>query len=381
MRQYKGVKAKITKETCETWTYPGHRANKLGWRLHHKVWKNWCPFCYNTKSKATKGIGVLRFNPKKTDTGELTCSKCDADFDCVDGWEKSGSYRKKLKTGTLAKSSSATTKASKGAVQTKKCNLTKAQAKVKAEHLLQTDPDKTWSIEIPLMTGLKCGDYINITEVEGYDNGNYFINEIKEDYTNGTMSLELLKGRFHYGVKYDGEYLTTNQTGAITSASSKNPLKAKPKYINAEIGTKAKSTIEKKIKLKGKSLGTLNAIYKWLIAGTGTGKFRYKYYCGHYYKAENTQKHPIKSLKKCWTSKRYNCVDGAWIFALMCNGAGINMKMVSADYTNLDGSKGAHMYNYYKKNGKYYDVTNTSNITPTMKKVEQVKPKTKKKKK
>jgi len=50
------------------------------------TWVNKCPFCG----------GSLLCNPKKTAEGELTCGKCDADFDGNTGYDKTYKPRAKL---------------------------------------------------------------------------------------------------------------------------------------------------------------------------------------------------------------------------------------------------------------------------------------------
>lgn len=356
----KGVKGKVNKDYIETWAYPSKSG--YGYKLTHKVWKNYCPLC--------KASGKLKFNPKKVAEGEITCEACDADYCAVSGKDKATKVRGKLKPSTTSKSSSSNTKSASTSVQKQKCDLSKAEAKSKGNKLLSTTPSKTYNIDIPLISGLNVGDYININNVDGFSNGNYYINSIKEDLSNGVLSLSLLKGKFHYGMSYNSEYIVTNPNGSVVASSSKNPYKAKSSYVNKGIGVKANSSIEKKIMLKGKELGSIKKIYKYLLSGVG--KFKYKYYLGHYYKGKSENVVCTKSLKKCWSNKFFNCVDGAWIFMLMCKGAGVKMSIVKTQFTYLNGKKASHMYNKYIKTGKYYDVTNTSNVTPSMKKIEKV---------
>ena len=358
----KGVKGKVTKQYVEAWAYPSKAG--LPYRLNHKVFKNYCPLC--------KRSGTLKWNPKHVPEGEITCGACDADYCAVSGKDKAYKVRGKLKPATIASSSSSTTKASLISSQTKQCELSKAEAKTKAKSLLDTASSKSYNIKIPLISGISPGDYINVNGVEGFTSGNYFIDTIKEDLNNGELDLTLLKGRFHYPQKYEGEYVVVNKNGSIGAKSSSNPFQAKASVVNSKIGITGKSTIEKKIMLKGKKLGTIKKIYKWLMAGS-TGKFRYKYYGGHYYKAENGST-PVKSLTKCWKNRFFNCVDGATIFKLMCMGAGIKtINIVQVKYKSFEGKSTAHVFCKNTKTGKYYDVTNIGNISPNMKKVEQIK--------
>ena len=57
-------------------------SSNLPYTDHTLVWDNYCPMCGNHD--------VLEFNPKKTHEGELTCSKCGADYCAVTGKEKDG---------------------------------------------------------------------------------------------------------------------------------------------------------------------------------------------------------------------------------------------------------------------------------------------------
>ena len=75
-----GVKAEYSqdKKIIHTWSYPGR--DGYSYELTEHYWKNSCPLCGKE--------GTLLFNPKKTAEGELTCSACDADYDCVNGEDK-----------------------------------------------------------------------------------------------------------------------------------------------------------------------------------------------------------------------------------------------------------------------------------------------------
>ena len=162
------------------------------------------------------------------------------------------------------------------------------------------------------------------------------------------------------GDPYEGDYIITNNKGAIvaTNRNKNNPLKGKPTSIHPKIGGfNEQSTIIKKIMLKGKELGSVAKIYKYLkvTSAGGTGGFKYKYYIGHKVKSEKETEFGKKSAEKCWTSKTYNCVDASWLFYIMCKGANKKVDIIKAEYTGLDGEKRYHMYNKYK--GKTYDVS------------------------
>ena len=54
---------------------------------HKKYKKTWQNRCMSTTCKGQKW-GTLTYNPKGTYEGELTCSACDSDYDCVSGADK-----------------------------------------------------------------------------------------------------------------------------------------------------------------------------------------------------------------------------------------------------------------------------------------------------
>ena len=79
-----------------------------------KCWVNKCPF------PSCGGEGTLIFNPKGTKDGEITCSKCGADFCVVCGREKLSPSRARLTACTASKSSSSSsdTSSDTGSVDT-----------------------------------------------------------------------------------------------------------------------------------------------------------------------------------------------------------------------------------------------------------------------
>lgn len=65
-------------------------AKKAGYKQstkYKKKWENWCPNCEKS--------GKMKYNPKGTDEGELTCMSCSSDFDVVHGLEKLNKTHKK----------------------------------------------------------------------------------------------------------------------------------------------------------------------------------------------------------------------------------------------------------------------------------------------
>ena len=358
----KGVKATFSNDntTVTTWAYP----SKAGYtyKLTKKTWKNICPFCK----------GKLKFNPKKTDEGELTCQKCDADFCCVSGNDKATKVRKKLTPATTTVNSA--TKVASSQTQSQSCSLSKAEALTKAKTLLDTKSDYKGSLKIPIIKNVNLGDLVNInlSEFPATAKKNLYIDSIKEDIDNQTYTIDLIEGKNHLEQKYDGSYTIMNKNGQVISSNAKKPTNVKCSTVNVNIGLKDSSNISKKIKLKGQALGTVDKIYKWLRISTagGTGGWKYKKWGNHYYKSENADKFGSKSAEYCWNHKTANCCDFAWIMAKMGEGAGKKIGIRKGTYTSNGATKG-HMWNY--SGTKWYDCSSATDHTIEWKKVEKVK--------
>lgn len=359
----KGVKAIYSndKSTVTTYAYP----SKAGYeyKLTKKTWKNICPFCK----------GKMKFNPKSTAEGELTCEKCDADFCCVSGLDKNNKVRKKLTPATAT--ANTTTKVAESQTKSQQCELTKAEALTKAKNLLKTESTYKGTLSIPIIKNINLGDLvkINLKEFEGTSKKNLYIDSIREDIDNQTYSISLLEGKNHLNKNYEGSYIMMNKNGAIANTDSDNPLNAKCSKVNINIGLKDNSAIGKKIKLKGQKLGTVDKIYKWLKVsnGGGTGGWKYKKYMNHIVSSESEDKFGSKSAEKCWNKKTANCCDFAWIMAKMGEGAGKKIGVKKGTYTSTSGVQQGHMWNYY--GAKYYDCSNAENKTIDWKNVEKVK--------
>ena len=358
----KGVRAIFAKDnsTVTTWAYPSKSG--FEYKLTKKTWKNKCPFCG----------GTLKFNPKKTAEGELTCSKCDADFCCVSGQDKAVKVRKKLTPSTVTPNSA--TKVAESQTQSQICSLSKAEALTKAKSMLETQSTYKGTLKIPILKNINLGDLININ-LAGFEETrkkNLYIDSIKEDIDNQTYTIELLEGKNHLDEKYDGNYILYKNNSVIATNNT-NPLQAKCENVNINIGLKDSSIIGKKIKLKGQKLGTVAKIYKWLkiSKGGGTGGWKYKKYGNHYQKNEDYQKFGEKSAKYCWEHKTANCCDFAWLMSKMGEGAGKKIGIRKGTYTKLDGTGGGHMWNYYGT--KTYDCSSAAKNNIDMKKIEQVK--------
>ena len=359
----KGVKAIFSddKTTVTTYAYP----SKAGYdyKLTKKTWKNVCPFC---KAK-------LKFNPKNTAEGELTCSKCDADFCCVSGKDKAVKVRRTLTPATVTTNS--TTKVAGSQTKSQSCSLTKAEALTKAKKLLDTNSTYKGSLTIPILKDIKLGDLVNINlqEFPQTKKKSLYIDSIKEDIDSQTYTIDLIEGKNHLSNSYEGSYLFKNNKGQIISTNTGNPLNAKCSTVNINIGLKDNSQISKKIKLKGQKLGTVAKIYKWLkiTNGGGTGGWKYKKYGNHIVKSENADKFGSKSAEKCWNSKTANCCDFAWLMAKLGEGAGKKIGIKKGTYTSTNGVTQGHMWNY--SGTKYYDCSNANDKTIDWKKVESVK--------
>ena len=366
----KGVKAVFADDnkTVTTWCYPGKGG--YPYKLTKKTWKNECTLCVPVSHK--KKPGKLKFNPKGTAEGELTCKQCGADFCCVSGKDKNNKVRGSLKPATVT--ANKVTKVASSQTQSQKCSLSKAQALTKAKQLIKTGNGFKATLKIPFLPGLDIGDRVQVN-LKGFPDTKtkkLFISEMKEDIDNQIVELTLQEGQNKYTIPYEGDYIMQDKKGKLLGASSKNPYNAKCETVNTNIGLKDKSEIGKKIKLKGQELGTIKKIYKWLRikSGGGTGGWKYSKYTGHKVKSEKETEFGAKSAKKCWESKKANCVDFSWIMAKMCQGAGKKMGIKRGSYTSLKGEKLGHMWN--TQDGKNYDCSSSTGKTIDLKKVEKV---------
>ena len=359
----KGVKAIFAddKSTVTVWCYPSKGG--FDYKLTKKTWKNKCPFCG----------AKLKFNPKSTKEGELTCSKCDADFCGGSGQDKAVKVRKKLTPATVNPNSA--TKVADSQTKSQYCSLTKAEALAKAKKSLNTKSTYKGSLKIPILKGINVGDLVNVNlkDFKETSKKELYIDSIKEDIDNQTYTLELVEGKNHLDSKYEGSYLFTDKKGRILATNSDNPLQAKCSNVNINIGLKDSSAIGKKIKLKGQKLGTVDKIYKWLKVtnGGGTGGWKYKKYMNHIVKSENENKFGSKSAEKCLNTKAANCCDFAWLMAKLGEGAGKKIGIKKGTFVSASGKQNGHMWNYY--GSKYYDCSNAEAKTPDWKNVEKVK--------
>jgi len=361
-----GVKSTTAKDNLSitVWTYP----TKKGYtnKLTKKTWKNHCPVC-----KKSKGLSL---NKSYNSNGVVKC-KCGAVYCGVSGYQvnnKKKKAAKKLVPATVT--SNGVTKVASSQTQSQVCGLKKATALTKAKNELNTKSTYKGTLKIPILPGIELGDLVQVDfdEFPDMKGKTLFINNIKEDIDNQTYTLELLEGKSHYDNKYEGAYVIYNKSGKLIKANSKNPYKAKCSSVNVNIGVKDSSAIAKKIRLKGQKLGSVKKCYKWLRVKSagGTGGWKYKSYGNHIVKSEKYNKFGPKSAEKCWDKKTANCCDFAWIFALLCKGAGKKVGIKKAQYKTLTGASKGHMWNY--KGSKTYDCSNNSKISIDLKKVEKV---------
>lgn len=376
---FAGTGKNMTVTTVALPKVSGDQSIAGGYKTVKKTWYNYCPYCKRWGSlhwvqrdgshDFTEGTLVCGTADGGTHASGINKSGCDADFSCVSGWETSGHKRFKLRPATVTPNK--VTKVASSQTQTQQCSLSKATALTKAKKQLDTASTYKGTLTIPIISGIHAGELCEIN-IPGFPKGTYYIDNIKEDIDNQTYTLSLLKGTNHLGVKYSGTYITTNKNGVVIGASSSNPLNAKCSNVNINIGLKDSSAIAKKIRLKGQSLGTVAKIYKWLRvkSGGGTGGWSYKKYNNHIINSESENKFGPKSAKKCWSSKKANCCDFAWIMAMLGKGAGKKIGVQKATYTDLSGAKKGHMYNY--SGTKYYDCSTATDKTPSWKKVEKI---------
>ena len=361
-----GVKSTMAKDklSITVWTYPtkGGYTNKLT----KKTWKNHCPVCVKKDN--------LSLNKSYNNNGVVKC-KCGAVYCGVSGYQlnnKKKKAAKKLIPATVT--ANGTTKVASSQTQSQICGLKSATALSRAKKQLKTSSTYKGTLKIPILPNIKLGDLLqlNFDEFPELKGKTLYIDNIKEDVDNQTYTLELIEGTSHYSNAYNGSYIIYDKNGKLIKSSSKNPYKAKCSKVNANIGLKDNSSIAKKIRLKGQQLGTVDKCYRWLRVKSAGGKggWKYKSYGNHIVKKEKYNEFGPKSAEKCWNSKTANCCDFAWIFAMLCKGAGKTVGIRKAKYTTLSGASKGHMWNY--KGSKTYDCSNNALISLDLKKIEKV---------
>ena len=360
-----GVKIKIANDklTLTIWAYPTSKG--FTQKLTKKSWKNKCPVCGKKKH--------LDLDKKYNSKGVIRCT-CGAIYCGVSGTQLNNKKKAPKKLVPATVTSNSVTKVASSHTASQVCGLKKAKSYNKAKKQLNTASTYKGTLKIPILPGIKLGDLIQVQfdEFPELKGKTLYIDNIKEDIDNQTYTLELIEGTSHYDSKYDGTYLIYNKNGKLIKSSSKNPYKAKCKSVNVNIGLKDNSSIAKKIRLKGQELGSVKACYKWLRVKSagGTGGWKYKNYTNHIVKSEKYNTFGEKSAERCWNKRKANCCDFAWIFSMLCKGAGKTVGIRKAKYTTLSGQSAGHMWNY--RGSKTYDCSNNSKISIDLDKVEKV---------
>ncbi len=360
-----GVKSTMAKDkqSITVWTYP----TKKGYtnKLTKKTYKNKCPLCGKSKT--------LSLNKTYNTNGVVKCT-CGAVYCGVSGYQLNNKKKAAKKLVPATVTSNSVTKVASSQTQSQVCGLKGATALTKAKRELDTTSTYKGTLKIPILPNINLGDLIQIdfAEVPEMKGKTLFIDSIKEDIDNQTYTLELIEGTSHYDNAYNGAYIIYNKNGKLVKSSSKNPYKAKCSNVNPNIGLKDKSAIAKKIRLKGQQLGTVEKCYKWLRVKSagGTGGWKYKAYGNHIVSSEKYNSFGPKSAEKCWNTKTANCCDFAWIFSMLCKGAGKTVSIRKAKYTTLGGASKGHMWNY--KGSKTYDCSNNAKMSIDLKRIEKV---------
>lgn len=364
-----GVKSLIADDglSMTVWAYP----TLVGYedKLSKITWKEYCPVCKKEKT--------LSLNKENNENGVVKCT-CGALYCAISGYQinnKEGTAPKKLITATMI--TNPVIKVASSQTQSQICELSRATALTKAKSLLKTGSTYKGTLKIPILPNIKLGGLLQLDfeEIPEMKDKILYIDKIKEDIDNQEYTLELIEGKTHYDNPYSGTYITAdNKTGKVLNSSSNNPFKATCTKINVNIGLKDNSAIAKKIRLKGQKLGSIKQCYKWLKISSagGTGGWKYMKYGNHRVSSEKYNTFGELSAKKCWNDKKANCCDFAWLFSMLCKGAGKTVGILSGKYTVFPtGEKVVgHMWNYY--GGKRYDCSNNAIYDIQLKQIEKI---------
>ena len=191
-----------------------------------------------------------------------------------------------------------------------------------------------------MLPKLKPEQYCELQLPKFKDNrqSQYWIDSVKINIDNQTMTAELLES-----MPIPSQEYTSQDSSNVTST-------------NSNIAIKADTAIERTIMLKGKELGSIDKIYKWLKVH-GAGGFSYVFYYNHWKNKGSCYSKDTTAMKTCWSQKKANCTDFAWIFYIMCLGIGVKVRIIHG--TALFGSTTyGHLWNTY--NGKIYDCSSSS---------------------
>jgi len=333
-----GVKWTVTSSSITITCYP--KKSSVAYKLTTKSWKNYCPTCGKSGTLTGFGAGTLSNGRSKFGVeGGVVCLKCDADFCGVTGRDTyPGSTRKLTPAGSV---SSVTASAS--SVAAAKCEITKAEALSQAQEIFDENSKSKYkgTLTVPMLPKLKPEQYCQLQLEKFKDNRQlrYWVDSVKVNIDNQTMTAELLESM----PKPSQEYKASSTSKDVASTAS-------------SIGIKADTAIERTIMLKGKELGSIDKIYKWLRVH-GVGAWSYVFYYNHWKNVGSCYDKNTSAMKTCWSQKKANCTDFAWIFYTMCLGIGVKVRIMHG--TALFGSTTyGHLWNTY--NGKIYDCSSSS---------------------
>lgn len=334
-----GVKWTVTSSSITITCYP--KKSGVAYRLATHSWKNHCPTCGRDGTLTGFGQGTLSNGRGKFGVeGGVVCLKCDADFCGVTGRDTyPGSTRKLTPAGSV---SSVTASAS--SVAAAQCEITKAEALSDATSALQSNSVSKYkgSITVPMLANLKAEQYclLQLPKFEDNRQLQYWIDDVKVDIDNQTMTADLLESMPVFGEEYKSDSTSSTSTSSVST----------------DIGLIAGTAIEKTIMLKGKSLGSIDKIFNWLRAG-GSGGWSYYFYYNHWMGKGSCYNKDTAAMQTCWSKKGANCTDFSWIFYTMCLGIGVKVRIMHGTARFVGGIYG-HLWNVL--NGKIYDCTSSS---------------------
>jgi len=338
-----GVKWTTTKESITITCYPQKKS--APYRLHTKSWKNYCPACRRSGTLDGVGQGTLPNGRKKWGTeGGVNCRRCDADFCGVTGKDTGIGKKHTLKPAA----SISRVNASQASIAAAKCELTQAEALSQTEGILKQNNTSKYkgTLTGPMLPRFKPEQYCQLEFDKFKDNRKnvFWVDTVKVDINNQTMAAELLESM----PQPESEYKMDSTSNVTTTASS--------------IGIKADTAIERTIMLKGKELGSVDKIYKWLRV-RGVGNWSYLFYFNHWKNKGSALVKDTKAMETCWKNRKANCTDFSWIFYTMCQGIGEKVRIIHGT-AKFGSSSYGHLWNTY--NGKIYDCSSTtaSNYNP-----------------
>ena len=328
-----GVKWTVTANSVTITCYP--KKSSVPYKLTTKSWKNHCPTCGRDGTLTGFGEGTLSNGRKKFGVeGGVVCLKCDADFCGVTGRDTyPGSSRKLTPAGSVVSST-----ASSSSIKAAKCEITAAEALSQAKEVFNENSLSKYkgTLVVPMLPNLKQEQYCELQLDKYLDNRQsiYWIDSVKIDIAKQTMTAELLENM----PAPSEEYKTSSTSSTLSSTST-------------SIGITADTAIERTLMIKGKELGSVDKIFKWLRVN-GDGGWGYTFYYNHWQNKGSCYTKDTAAMQTCWNKKRANCTDFSWIFYVMCLGIGVTVKIIHGT-ARFGSTTYGHLWNVY--NGKIYD--------------------------